>query len=214
MSKLSRAELRKIKYDYVNKELKNPELARQYRDKGISTIEKELGIVVDISKPVKAEPVRELTSRQKTYYRLKLERLQEAKEVGFTSKEALQEARKGYAKSRLQSEKEYRELRNKKGLTKEELKPFWARWSSNENKLMPLSIDKRARRVNKSTTSQISNKRLDEYDKYGYVVAYTMLLEQYEDNEEAFVREFVVTPDFQDTSIVIYSQDKQIKAVR
>lgn len=187
--KETRAESLKRKYANLRNAGFSSVEANKYKHYGEDTILRELGVKVTKSTPVikerpkdpkklKSYLTRKERQRNKVIYGI---------EIGLKPKQAYKVKR--YSNKRIKSTKEYKnqvEVSSRKYKTPKSQKArieLWEKWSKAES--LPPEVHEIAREVNRKTyTGAIyrngklikRGKRLDDTDKYGYMVAYYMFI--------------------------------------
>lgn len=170
VKKLTRAERYKRNYRIIKNTYQNTTLAKRAQTWGDDRLYKDLGIKVSNKKtPV----LKKIKHSQQSYYNRKLDKFVYARSVGFTPKESKKFVK--YKQSKIDSSKDYQDVSAKRLNFQNRKKRLrlWREWSSHDEAdrgNMPPEIEKIARERNKKT--KVAGKQLDEFAKYGYVVAF------------------------------------------
>lgn len=174
----------RLVYRIVKNEYQDTKLAKRSQTWSDERLRSELGINVDA---VKKEPTLQKinTTRQKSYYARKRERLEYGKSQGLTAEESLSVS--NLTEDNIDREAEYYEVKKRQKTTRQKkLKKLHERmdkWSEWSKAGMPPFIKRLARRINKGVATPEGRAKFDSNAKYGYAYAYYMFVEERDEEE-------------------------------
>jgi len=199
--KLTRAERYKRNYGLIRNSYQNSVLAKRGQTWSDERIYKELGIKVTSKKtPI----LKKIDSKKQAYYDRKFDKFIYARSIGIEVKTAKRLTR--YKKEKIDTSAAYHDAKSKKFnfQNKNRRIALWKKWSkrniNKEGKFdrtisnMPPEIETAARKYNRE--SIVAYKPRDDYDAYGYVVAFYMFVE----NKSFEDVKLLLDPDFHDAT--------------
>ena len=197
--KLTRAERYKRNYRIVKNAYQNSTLAKRAQTWSDERLYNELGVKVEVKTPT----LKTATKRQVTSAKRKLDHFIYARDLGMSVEDSRKVTK--YKKSKIESTYEYLETKTKRFTTKNKIKrmDLWSEWSRGLGN-MPPEVERLARERNRETI--VGGKQLDDYSKYGYIVAFYMFVENKPLNEI----QDLIKPDPHDSYRVIYKTMVQV----
>jgi len=198
---MTRAERYKRNYGLIRNAYQNSTLAKRAQTWSDEKIYKELGVNVTSKK---TPDLKKIVSSKQSYYDRKLEKFIYARSIGVQVKEAKKLTR--YKKEKIDTSAEYYDAKSKKFnfQNKNRRMKLWKKWSKRnidkEGKFdrtisnMPPEIESTARKYNRE--SIVAYKARDDYDAYGYIVAFYMFVE----NKTFDEIKLLLEPSFHDAS--------------
>lgn len=197
---MNRAERYKRNYRIVKNKYHDTKLAKRVQSWSDERLYNELGVKVGGKHTPDLKPT---TPSQKVRARRELGKLNYALDLGMNIEDAKKVVK--YKKSKIESTHVYLSTFSKKLTNKNKIKrmDLWSDWSRGRGD-MPPDIERKAREVNRSTV--VGGRFLDDYDKYGYIVAFYTHVEGLDRDEiDALVR-----PDPHDSYSVIYATTTRV----
>lgn len=193
MNKLSRAEIYKRNYRKVKNAYQDTKLAKRAQTWSDERLYNELGIKATGKTP----QLKTVKSSDKARFKRKLENFRYARDIGLDVKTAKSVTK--YKKTKIVNTYAYLSTREKKDTNKNKIMrmDLWADWSGIRGDMPPL-IESQARKINRETI--VGGKKLDDYAKYGYIVAFYMFVE----NKTQAEIDDLVKPDPHDSYRVHY----------
>lgn len=198
---MTRAERYKRNYGLIRNAYQNSVLAKRGQTWSDERIYKELGIKVASKKPPQ---LKKIDTTKQAYYTRKLDKFIYARSLGLKVKQAKKLTR--YKKQKIDTSAQYHDVKSKK-LTfqnKNRRITLWKKWSKRnidkQGKFdrtisnMPPEIEAIARKHNRE--SIVAYKSRDDYDAYGYIVAFYMFVE----NKTFDEIKLLLEPSFHDAS--------------
>ena len=186
---MTKAERYKRNYGLIRNMYQNSTLAKKYQTYSDENIYKELG--VDVSG--KTTPrLRKIDKDKQGYYNRKLDKYVYARSIGIQPDKARKLTT--YKKEKIESSGEYYDAASKQFnyANKNRRIALWKKWSKRNldkqgrfdrtKSSMPPNVEATARKYNRQ--SMVGYKQRDDYDAFGYVVAFYMFVENktYEQN--------------------------------
>jgi len=192
---MTRAERYKRNYRIIKNTYQDTTLAKSAQTWSDDRLYSELGIKVENKK---TPDLKQIQPERKAYYTRKLNKYLYARSVGFDVKESRKFT--SYKKQKIESSYTYQDVSNKKRNFKNRKRrlKLWGEWSDNITGNMPPEIEKQARDRNRATS--VGGKRLDDFNSYGYVVAFYQFVQGRTFDE---IKEFV-NPDPHDSLRIRY----------
>ena len=190
---MTRAERYKRNYRKIKNTYQDTKLAKQAQTWSDERLYTELGIKAEGATP----ELRTIEPEQQSRYKRKLEKFKFARDIGLDVDVAKKVTK--YKKEKIINTHAYLQARATSDTNKNRIirMDLWADWSGIRGDMPPL-VEKEARQINRETI--IGGKRLDDYAKYGYIVAFYMFVENKSQDEI----DDLVKPDPHDSYRVHY----------
>lgn len=198
---MTRAERYKRNYRIIKNVYHDTALAKRAQTWSDEHIYNDLGIRVGNRKT--PELKQNVSQRQITSAKRRLANFQYGRSLGLSVKEAKRVNR--YKREKIEESSKYHSARKKRFNRSNKTKrmDLWSAWATHRSP-MPPEIEQEAREYNRS--ANVGGKPLDDYAKYGYIVAFYRFVENKPLNEIADL----VEPDPHDSYRVIYATQVKV----